>query len=294
MVKRIEDLLHRRNDLSTFLVHLTRDQPAHSARDNLLDILGEQVIEARSAMGLGSRYWPIDVEFERTQMTVCFTETPLEHVWMMSEEIGGRSVQMKPYGVVFTKSWARRKGVNPVMYVDITPGHDWLTTPINQMLEAAAAGKTGVKVNDEWVSVGLAQSPVARLAPFIEPMGTNQVRREWWWEREWRKVGHLSSASAEQSRASTMLPGRPSRRTDRPVRLVGLTGARLRSSATARWTEAGDRPTSRAASSTVDNSKPSDDVGPAFSASSAAAPAPPRRWSIDPSGRAARHLPILA
>lgn len=47
---KIEDLLHRRTDLSTFLVHLTRDGDA-SARDNLISILEAGLIEARTPLG---------------------------------------------------------------------------------------------------------------------------------------------------------------------------------------------------------------------------------------------------
>ena len=50
----IENLLNRRTDLSTFLVHLTRDTqtPSATARDNLLSILWSQRLEARSTYGM--------------------------------------------------------------------------------------------------------------------------------------------------------------------------------------------------------------------------------------------------
>lgn len=191
MAKRIEDLLHRRNDLSTFLVHLTRDADGETARDNLLNILVTRELEARTPMGLGSAYFENE-EFAATQRMVCFTETPLEHVWMMCEEIEFRTVTMAPYGVVFTKTWARRRGVNPVMYIDITAGHNWLTGPLNQMLDVAHAGHAIVREGDGFARVDLAHSPIAALTPFLEPMGRpGNVRREWWWEREWRHRGNL-------------------------------------------------------------------------------------------------------
>lgn len=193
MAKPIKDLLHRRNDLGTFLVHLTKDGPDGPAFNNLLDILFDRRIEARTAMGVALKFAENDQALADTQKTVCFTETPLEHIWMMCEEIEHREVNMQPYGLVFTKTWARREGANPVFYMDQTPGHDWLTKPVNLMLEAAAAGQAVDKdLAGNWVTVPLSDAPVAKIAPFIEPMGKFNVLREWWWEREWRHVGDLA------------------------------------------------------------------------------------------------------
>ena len=66
-------------------------------------------------------------------------------------------------------------------YVDITPGHEWLTNPLNNLIDFAIE------------SGDFANSDIARLAPFIEQMGTQQgnYRKEFWWEREWRHVGHF-------------------------------------------------------------------------------------------------------
>jgi hypothetical protein len=80
----------------------------------------------------------------------------------------------------------RRLGINPVWYVDITPGRDWLMNPINQLIEEGIAAG------------GFDGRPIARLAPFIEQMGTGTnaqgqpYRKEFWWEREWRHVGNLA------------------------------------------------------------------------------------------------------
>ncbi|GAA4934663.1 hypothetical protein GCM10023224_14070 [Streptomonospora halophila] len=109
----IEDLLHRRTDLSTFLVHLTRDDRG-AARDNLLDILANRTIEARRVYGMATDLAREMPEIERTQQVACFTETPLEYVWMMCQDISTRGVQLRGYGLAFTKAYARKKGVNPV------------------------------------------------------------------------------------------------------------------------------------------------------------------------------------
>lgn len=189
----IEDLLHRRTDLSTFLVHFTRDTdaPPSSARDKLLRILRTRRLRARSAYGMGAELAARFPHVAGTQKVVCFTETPLEHAWMMCQQIEGRSVQFDGHGVAFTKSFARREGVNPVWYLDITRGHSWLTEPIRELLELAVDDATPEGEADPDPEE-LAEAPILRLTPFVEQMGTPlEIRKEFWWEREWRHVGDL-------------------------------------------------------------------------------------------------------
>jgi hypothetical protein len=65
---------------------------------------------------------------QQSQRVVCFSETPLEHVYSLVADIEGRQINLEPYGIALTKLVARRIGVNPVWYVDMTPaGHEWLT-----------------------------------------------------------------------------------------------------------------------------------------------------------------------
>ena len=192
--RQITDLLQRRSDLSTFLVHLTRSTADLSARDVLLRIVCEHTLRAGRPMGMASADH-LPQEVLATQRTVCFTETPLEHVWMLVEEIADRQVNLEPYGIAFTKSWARRRGVNPIWYLDITRGHDWLTTPVNTLVTEAVDGRAGRWDPDAgaWVPYALVEHPVLRLAPFFEQMGSPAERRkEFWWEREWRHVGDLT------------------------------------------------------------------------------------------------------
>ena len=167
-------MLHRRQDLSTFLVHFTREGNGRSAFQNLVRILSDSSLMAGVRMGKAK-----DRNDVGDQEVVCFTETPLEQSWTMVQQIEGRQVPLEPYGVVFTKIWARKQGVNPVWYIDATPepGHHWLVNYIDTMMEGATDG-------DE----------IFRLTPFFEVMGTwtRFSRHEFWWEREWRKVGDLN------------------------------------------------------------------------------------------------------
>lgn len=189
----IEELLHRRNDLSTFVVHFTRDTPPSSAYDNLLSILKTWQLEARNTYGMAKTLADRFPEVAATQRTACFTETPLEHAWMMCSDIDNRDIRFDGYGVAFTKTYARRRGANPVWYLDITPtGRDWLTNPVNQMVQEAVQASTppGAPAPDP---ARLSEAPILRLTPFIEQMGplTSGRRKEFWWEREWRHVGDL-------------------------------------------------------------------------------------------------------
>jgi hypothetical protein len=183
----IEELLERRTDLSTFLVHLTRDtDDGISAREHLLRILVDCTLLRGAPMGaaamLAERHGSNQPDFRNTQRVVCFTESPLEHTWMMCANIEARRMRFAPYGVAFTKTWGRIVGVNPVWYVDVTPiGRDWLMNPVNRIVKQAEAAEHFTH-------------DIFRLTPFIETMGRlgqEEGRRpkEFWWEREWRYAG---------------------------------------------------------------------------------------------------------
>lgn len=124
----------------------------------------------------------------QTQRVVCFSETPLEHVNLMCGEIEGREVVMEPYGLALTKLKARQLGINPIWYVDMTPGRDWvLRNAIEGLRDALLAQARADRENFHTYAL-------ARLFPFMEQMGTwptRGSRKEFWWEREWRHAGHL-------------------------------------------------------------------------------------------------------
>ena len=210
MPRRIDSLLHRRPDLSTFLVHLTAASPAAEA--NLISILTSGRLEARNAYGLlrdlAHDERSTNPALYESQRVVCLTEIPLEHVWMMCEDIENRAHPLAPYGLAFSKAWGREIGANPVWYIDILrTGHrgaDWLTVPLWNLVRGTR--RTGGEVYAHPFEVGdgaepllsglpLESSPIAQIAPFIEtmgPVGSPPRRREFWWEREWRYRGDLT------------------------------------------------------------------------------------------------------
>jgi hypothetical protein len=180
----IRTVISRRSDLSTFIVHLTRDDNSELAKDRLKSIVQSRTIQARTAFGsavkrLGDHNRALD-----SQKCVCFTETPLEYLHLLVGKIDGRQYDFRPYGVAITKKLARKAGVNPVWYVDITPGHGWLTNSIDDLISHCNGN--------------FQTSEVSKIAPFIEQMGTGKggtyqpYKKEFWWEREWRHVGHFN------------------------------------------------------------------------------------------------------
>jgi hypothetical protein len=180
------EVIARRSDLSTFLVHLTRTSGAKSAPDRLRAILETGQLDAASMFGMAKKKLEEEFLVLDSQKCVCFTETPLEYVHLLLHPLENRQVELAPYGIAFPKKLGRAQGVNPVWYLDITPGHGWLTGPVDNLVDEAMAGD------------GLDDHPIGRLTPFIEQMGTHRnddgtlrYRKEFWWEREWRHVGNF-------------------------------------------------------------------------------------------------------
>jgi hypothetical protein len=121
-----------------------------------------------------------------SQRCVCFTETPLEHVSLLTAELDDRRrCKFEPYGIAITRKQGRERGVNPVWYLDMAPGHGWLTEHWKQLVGWAIDVEvhTGEPFDDH---------PISKLAPFTDWMGvwpTTGRKKEFWWEREWRRCG---------------------------------------------------------------------------------------------------------
>jgi hypothetical protein len=180
----IREVLNRRSDLSTFVVHLTRrTEDAVSARSNLESIIRERTLRAASPLGWAKAEDDSQDVARQTQRVVCFSETPLEHCYSLFADIAGRDIHLQPYGLALTKILARMMGVHPVWYVDMTTrgGREW---------EEARALDA---LRDEAIAAGVFHDhPAAKLLPFFEHMGTwPHSQKEFWWEREWRHRGKL-------------------------------------------------------------------------------------------------------
>jgi hypothetical protein len=186
MSQQIRDVLNRRTDLSTFVVHLTRDREQEigwtTAREALEAIIEQRCLRAGRPMGMAKEQDDPCDPAKQTQRVICFSETPLEHIYSLVADIEGRQIQLRPYGVAMTKLTARRRGISPIWYVNQTSGFDWKTVHAISELKKKA-------VDDG----NFHEQPIARLTPFLESMGTwsEGSRKEFWWEREWRHVGSL-------------------------------------------------------------------------------------------------------
>lgn len=136
----IDDILLFREDISPFLVHLTRDRLDGNSNNEYAKTILEKIIskkqlkignprvsDARFGLSwnkLGNRKgygWEDCIlsedEMVRFFSAICFTETPINEIHCLLE-ISHRQVQLKPYGLVFLKERLQKRGVSPVLYLN--------------------------------------------------------------------------------------------------------------------------------------------------------------------------------
>lgn len=184
-------VIARRGDLSPFLVHLTRDgflttEPRRKvyldAAESLQRIIQEQQITAKSPFGYFK--YRLQTELPGSQIVrdwlkaTCFTETPVDHIYLQCLDIVGRSWDFRPYGLAFFEKAIRSKNGHPLFYFN---------SQDRAILAALDAMAT---------STGCA-SFRSSLALF-EPFGPRVLARyrcsspvDFRWEREWRVVGNV-------------------------------------------------------------------------------------------------------
>lgn len=182
----ITQVLNRRSDLSTFLVHLTKQTPDGTASQNLKNMLHFGRIYPTRAQGWGKRL-TLGAAYV-SQKAVCFTEAPLDQIHGLLD-IEDRQVNLEPYGLVFTKMVARRKGANPVWYVDTAVAHPQnLEAALDELVMQAKAGPEPFET-----------SAISKVLPFFEEMGISATghKKEFWWEREWRCLGDFEFGATE-------------------------------------------------------------------------------------------------
>ena len=117
-----ERAVEGRNDLSRFVVHLTRDDRkddpewGQTAPDNFKDIMDSKTILALRPHCLHGKQIP---KKHRDKFLVCcFTEVPLHELHLVTRPIQGRRNQYSDYGFVFSREFLVSKGAQPAIYVN--------------------------------------------------------------------------------------------------------------------------------------------------------------------------------
>ena len=206
-----QQLLERRGDLSQFLIHLTRtgdlkrhkdlyslerdDQVYLTAGESLRGILQDRRIEARSPFG----YFKYKVRFARRDgrvvnsdspiqhdwlRAVCFTETPIDHVYLQTQDIQGRQLRFQPYGIGFREDVVKRAGGNPIFYFQ-TMNHGFKYALDQMALHPRSLTFKSVMPFYEAFGPSL----------FSKPYGPSEV--DFRWEREWRIAGDFTFSLSE-------------------------------------------------------------------------------------------------
>lgn len=150
-------------------------KPLTSPKEALKEIISSGKLKRQNPWGIAAKHRLSEEDYNK-QKCVCFTETPLEFLWALCEDIKRRRHQLSTFGIIITKKQARERCINPVWYIDGTEGHGRLDETINNLIKETEKS-----------------SKLFDLTPFFEVMSswkdkkTNETRRkEFWWEREWR------------------------------------------------------------------------------------------------------------
>ncbi|EIJ41946.1 Protein of unknown function (DUF2743) [Beggiatoa alba B18LD] len=167
-----------REDLSQFIIHLTRDTGNKSARENLISILGTKTILACNPHSMFSPLIDRLNYTEKQQLNVaCFTEIPLHQLHLLVREIQGRQIKLKPYGLVFKKEFILQKGGHPVLYINSYFGNLTVNEAMKRLFLPFFREKS-YRFTEE----------VRAIMPFLSIMNEQY---DFSWEREWRVLGNF-------------------------------------------------------------------------------------------------------
>jgi hypothetical protein len=168
--------INGREDISQFIVHLTRDnrnssENGNTAVDNLKSILNSETIRATQPHCLFNKKLDHLSDQDREKLNVaCFTEVPLNQLHLLTREIPGRQIKLEPYGLVFNKNFIVKSGGQPAIYINSYNQNLELRKAVDTLFEISY--KNGEFIGNLW-----------RLLPFINAMNENY---DFSWEREWR------------------------------------------------------------------------------------------------------------
>lgn len=178
----IKDVLHFRTDLSPFLVHLTRGRNGKSAKKVLMKIIEEKKLKCSGDNISDARFGMDDrqLEIEKRKhllSAICFTETPLNEIHCLLKI--KRTVDLKPYGLVFLKEQLIKKNVSPVFYISHTePGR-------SNVLKALCSLKEKFPDEAKHILPLIAIFGKKVTSPNANSTQTDPI--DFSWEREWRR-----------------------------------------------------------------------------------------------------------
>jgi hypothetical protein len=178
-----------RDDISRFLVHLTRNSAGESAEDHLISILKDGVIEARNGWCLfyhKIRQKKFGDLLESKFRSVCLTETPFAQLRHVAVHIPGRRIRLQPFGLVFLKSYLVEKGASPAIYIN-GKGADGIRKHLLARFDQDF--KDGQGYNTALRSrLGPQADAIIQYYSLINVISE---KHDFAWEREWRNPGDL-------------------------------------------------------------------------------------------------------
>ena len=174
-----------REDISRFLVHLTRDYDSSTARDNLINILKTKTIYARNAHCLFThniKNMGFSVALKKKFKTVCFTETPLTQINILASEIEGRKIQLKPFGLIFRKDDLFSRGSSPAVYINAkgTSIDKFLMDEFNNIFKKVTTLEKLKKLEVKHYET---------IVHYYSLINVVKDKHDFMWEREWRHHG---------------------------------------------------------------------------------------------------------
>jgi hypothetical protein len=168
-----------REDLSRFLVHLTRG----SAQKNLISILRQKTIEARNAHCLFHyEFKPFSSVLTERFNTVCFTETPLPQIHRLTGTIPGRQIELRGYGLVFSKDAMIAEGACPAVYLNARG-----TELKRYLLSCFRSDFKGIKSLKQLKKTE--KNYYASIIQYYSLINIISENYDFAWEREWRYGG---------------------------------------------------------------------------------------------------------
>lgn len=186
MKRNIDEILSARKDLSPFLIHLTRNKNSNSAKDNLIEILDEKILNVGSSTVSSFKFvnsFPnIDETVIERLKTVSFSETPIEEIHCLLD-IQGRATNLSQYGLIFLKNRIITKNrISPVLYVNTNNAAHKRAYKnfINELYDAAIEHDLSSSIE---------------FMAFFESFGENlrtEGTTDFYWEREWRSTHPVS------------------------------------------------------------------------------------------------------